>query len=145
MQRRLIFTAILVALFACRTNGDAPAASKVFSLVADSTAYAPGDTAHLVFHNGSDKQVYVEFMCTTGIEFKGKDGWSEVYREDCSRIRVRPTIVEPNASVVGSYFIPRFERDFERDAEFRFCSIVSYAKSGERATVCSQSVGIHTR
>lgn len=122
----------MLFLFACRTHGDEIADTPPYELIADTTTHALGDTAHLVFVNNSDDDVYVDFLCSTSIEMHDKAGWVEVFRRDCSQIRVRPTVVAGGESTVGTFIVGPFELHESAFADYRICTIVSHASESTK-------------
>jgi hypothetical protein len=99
---------VLLLLCACRSAATPPPAATppaganeaaALEVTLDRAAYVLGDTATVTVANRTARTLYFALVCDASVEGEVGGAWTVVFDPDCSNVRVRPTVVDPGASV----------------------------------------------
>jgi len=123
-------TLVVFVDVAAETESEVPD-PPVITVTMDDTTYALGDTAEVTFGNHAERAALFALFCDAVVEGWGGAEWRTVFKPDCSRVRVRPTRLEPGTSVTLPLVIEPCDADeLSRYEWFRLKVRFQFANGG---------------
>lgn len=89
----VVATLVSLAVSSCAPAQTTPALESPVLVTLDKPAYSRVDTVHVTITNSTDRALLFSTACDLFIDESMEGEWTEVYRPDCTGVRVIPTRV----------------------------------------------------